>query len=253
MGLGSLLLPECRGPAPQPNVVLITIDTLRADHTSAYGYHLPTTPYLERLAQEGIRIENAYAPMPTTLPSHVNIFTSQSPILHGILKNGRIVPEDQKLLAEVLKEHGYRTAAFVSSFPLNHVFGLDSGFDTYDDDFTSVDSSMSPRDQFEGNDVSGPRDRRANETTDRVVRWLDRNTNDGKFFLWVHYFDPHEPYDPPAVLRKKYLPSEWKPRDLRRPIALYDGEVEFTDRELERLMQKLDAVVPHQETRVSET
>ena len=192
MGVGSLLLPGCR-LSPQPSVILITIDTLRADHTSAYGYRLPTTPYLERLAQEGIRIENAYAPMPTTLPSHVSIFTSKFPIAHGALRNGMIVPDDQTLLAEVLKEHGYRTAAFVSSFPLNHAFGLDSGFDTYDDDFTGADSSISPRDQFEGNDVSGPFDRRANETTDRVVRWLDHHANDGKFFLWVHYFVPTTP------------------------------------------------------------
>ncbi len=114
----------CDRRTEPPNIVLITVDTLRADHTSAYGYHLPTTPFLERLVADGVRIENAYAPMPTTLPSHTSMFTSMYPIAHGAIRNGMIVREELELLPEVLQRNGYRTATFVSSFPLNYVFGL---------------------------------------------------------------------------------------------------------------------------------
>src|SRR5262249_52183388 len=132
-------------PAPQraavrrPNVLLVTLDTTRADHTSAYGYRRPTTPRLAQLAQEGVRFQIAYAPMAATTPSHATIFTALEPRTHGVLRNGASLASSRLTLAEVLERHGYQTGAVVSAYPLHRTFGLARGFDTYDDDFATRD------------------------------------------------------------------------------------------------------------------
>jgi arylsulfatase A-like enzyme len=242
-------LGACSAP-PSPNIVLITIDTLRADHCSVYGYGVGTTPQLEKLAREGARIEAAYVSMPSTGPAHASLFTSRYPLAHRVLKNGHVLADDYPLLAEVLRGAGYRTAAFVSSFVLDDRFGYGQGFDSYDDDFRGADSSYKNMEQWEGIEVPGEFDRRANETTDRAVSWLRENGRRGGFFLWVHYMDPHSPYDPPEPWRAKYVKPEMKRRSLRRAIALYDAEIAFTDREVGRLLDELDGISPPEATLV---
>ena len=246
--LAALTVWGCQQALARPNIVLITVDTLRADHNSAYGYHRRTTPFLEALAEHGIRVDHAYAPMPTTLPAHTSLFTSQYPIAHGVVRNGMVVPQRVKLLSEVLQRDGYQTAAFFSSFPLNRVFGLNRGFDLYDDEFEGADSSVGARRRWEGHRVDGLFDRRANETNTRVIEWLEQIDTKSPFFLWVHYFDPHNPYDPPAPWGTNYLSETSDVRDVRRLHALYDGEVAFTDNQIRVLVEHLDASAPPDQT-----
>lgn len=242
-------LGACKAP-PSPNIVLITIDTLRADHCSAYGYGLVTTPRLEKLSGEGVRVETALVPMPSTGPAHASLFTSRYPLAHRVLKNGHILDDEYPVLAEMLEEAGYRTAAFVSSFVLDDRFGFGQGFDSYDDDFRGADGSYKNIQTWEGIEVPGEFDRRANETTDRAISWLRENGRRGGFFLWIHYMDPHEPYDPPEPWRVQYVKPEMGRRNLRRAVALYDAEIAFTDREVGRFLDELDDVSPPEATLV---
>jgi arylsulfatase A-like enzyme len=225
---------------PLPPVVLVTIDTLRADHVSAYGYPRPTTPNLDALAAAGARFEAAYAVSSTTLPSHATLFTSRDPGEHGVLKNGWPLPDDVPTLAEAFRAAGYETAAFVSSFVVERRFGLARGFDHYDDEFGGADHS-SPIQSWEGHTLDAPYDRRGAETTARALAWLAARDASRPFFLWVHYFDPHSPYDPPEPHRTRFLASE--PADARaHTVDLYDGDVHYADHELGRLLRTL---APH--------
>jgi len=234
------------GPAAaasaRPSIVLVTIDTLRADHVSAYGYPRATTPNLDALAAGGARFADAYAMSSTTLPSHATIFTSRPPDEHGVVKNGIALPDDVPTLAEALRAAGWETAAFVSSFVLEHRFGLARGFDHYDDDFTGADHS-SPIRHWEGYSLDAPYDRRAVETTDHALAWLAARDDDRPFFLWVHYFDPHGPYDPPAGHREAFLEHD-DPRSPRHAVDLYDGDVHYADAELGRLLAATEPLAP---------
>ncbi len=244
-----LALGACSAP-PSPSIVLITVDTLRADHCSAYGYALDTTPRLEQLAREGARLETAYVPMPSTGPAHASLFTSRYPLAHQVLKNGHVLASEYPVLAEALAGAGYTTAAFVSSFVLDQRFGYGQGFELYDDDFRGADSSYRGIQLWEGIEVPGEFDRRAHETTDRAISWLRAKGHRGGFFLWIHYMDPHEPYDPPETWRNQYVDPAMGRRNLRRAVALYDAEIAFTDRELGRLLDALDEISPPETTLV---
>ena len=238
------------GACSEPNIVLITIDTLRADHCSVYGYGLRTTPRLEKLAREGARVETAYIPMPSTGPAHASLFTSRYPLAHQVLKNGHVLADEYPVLAEVLGRAGYRTAAFVSSFVLDDRFGYGQGFESYDDDFRGAASSYRNMKSWQGFELPGKFDRRAHETTGRAISWLRENGRRGSFFLWVHYMDPHEPYDPPEPWRTKYIKPTMGSGSLRRAVALYDAEIAFTDGEVGRFLDALDDVSPPEDTLV---
>jgi arylsulfatase A-like enzyme len=232
-------------PARPPNILLVTIDTLRADRCSAYGYPRPTTPNLDRLAQEGVLFEAAYAPMATTGPSHASMFTGLPPRSHGLLKNGHLLRPELTTLAESLLAGGYQTAAFVSSYVVNQGFGFNQGFGTYDDDF--ADGRPSGRTVvWEGHQVPEEFDRLADQTRARAVSWLaDRgHLAPGRdalpFFLWVHLFDPHHPYDPPPEHRL-FAPAQADASGLEVAKAAYDGEVHFADAELGKLVAALRA------------
>jgi arylsulfatase A-like enzyme len=228
-----------------PNVVIVTIDTLRADHCSAYGYERETTPHLDVLASEGALFEDAHAVSATTLPSHATLFTSLYPDEHGVLKNALVLPEDVRTMAEIMAGWGYATAAFVSSFVLDRRFGMAQGFALYDDDFRGAEFS-SPIRTWEGHRLEAPYDRRGRETTDRVLGWLRGRDPTRPFFLWVHYFDPHSPYDPPDAYRSRFL-STTDPGSEQWVIDLYDGDVRYVDEELGRLFHGLDEFVPGRE------
>ncbi|TRZ89051.1 tetratricopeptide repeat protein, partial [bacterium] len=201
--------------APSYNILMITLDTTRADHLGCYGYKPAKTPNLDRLAREGIRFARAYCPAPLTLPSHASIMTGLYPVTHGVRNNGHELPSGIRTLSEILKGRGYSTAAFVSSFSVDSRFGLDRGFDVYDDTFRSE----SP---FKTQNA----ERRAEETFAVFSRWLENNGKN-RFFGWVHYFDPHLPYDPPAPYKEEF---DGNP---------YDGEIAYMDRYVGAVLEGL--------------
>lgn len=206
---------------PRPNILLISVDTLRADRLGAYGAAAVETPAIDGLARQGVRFEHAFTPVPLTLPAHWTMHTGLEPWHHGVADNG-MSPDlpPGATLAEKLGAQGYDTAAFVSAFVLHSTFGLDRGFARYDDG-PAADAAL---DQL--THATAP----AGERVGRALRWLQKRDAAGSrpFFLWLHLFDPHAPYDPPVQFRARY-------RD--RP---YDGEVAFVDQQLARLLAGLD-------------
>ena len=204
-------------PVDAPDVVLITVDTLRADHVGAYGLAAAATPVMDRLAALGVRFADAMAPTPITLPSHASLMTALYPPSHGVHHNGVYrLGEGSTTLAERFQAAGYRTGAVVGAVVLARQFGLQQGFDDYDDDVRGGRSSR-----------SGFPQRPANEVTERALAWLDGARE--PFFLWVHYYDPHASYAPPAP---------WAERFEDRP---YDGEIAFVDSEIGRLLAGIEA------------
>ena len=194
------------------NVLLITIDTLRADAVGAYGQPGGITPWMDRLALAGARFSHARAHNVVTLPSHANILSGRLPTEHGVRDNaGFRVPASLDTLATILSTRGYRTGAFVSAFPLESRFGLSRGFNEYDDRFADA-----ARPAFLVQERSGP------ETVAIAKRWID-SRGDGPWFCWVHLYEPHYPYTPPAALGSRF----------KHP---YYGEVSAADAALEPLL-----------------
>jgi len=239
--------------AAPPDFVLITIDTLRADHLGAYGYGRNTSPNIDALASQALLVETVLAPMPMTLPSHVSLLTSSLPARHGVLSNFRylkipFVPSENRdgsegdddalrSVAQILGEAGYQTAAFTSASPLAPGTGIDAGFSVFESP-----GAVSP---------SGESQRRdATTTVDRALEWLE--TASSPFFLWIHVFDPHLPYEPPAPFDTAFqtdealharLATAGVPDVLQRYAAkatnLYDGEIRYTDEQLGRVFAAL--------------
>jgi arylsulfatase A-like enzyme len=232
-----------------PNLIVISIDTLRADHTSLSGYHRDTTPSLSRLAREGMSFEVAYAPTSATAPTHATLFTGRYPATHGLLHNGLALAPEARTLAESLREAGHQTVAIVSSFVLDRRFGMDQGFETYQDDF-EVESSTVRTEEWEQHAVPAGFDRRAGATTKRALRWLSLERDASRpFFLFLHYFDPHAPYAPPEEFGRPFAVGDGdatrgRERRLdptaREKIARYDAEIAYTDREIGRLLNELE-------------
>jgi arylsulfatase A-like enzyme/cytochrome c-type biogenesis protein CcmH/NrfG len=212
------------------NVLLVTIDTLRADRLGCYGYADAATPVLDGLAAKGALFENAVAQTPLTPPSHASIFTGQYPHVHGVRNNGGFVLGDSSTtLAEILQQQGWDTAAFVGASVLKKLIGLNQGFAVYDDQMRKPD----PRQQ-----VREDPERPAGDVVDHAIAWL--NGQSGRpFFLWVHVFDPHIPYEPPAPFDQQFR---------SRP---YDGEIAYTDRELGRLFEAVGKKSPPAETLIA--
>ncbi len=211
------------GSAADFNVLLITLDTTRADRLGCYGYGSAATPHLDALAAGGIRFDDAVTLVPITLPAHSTILTGLEPARHGVRNNGEFeLDEGHTTLAEVLQGEGYQTGAFVSAFVLDARFGLDQGFDTYDD---NVDLDSANRAGL----INRIHERPADRVTDAAVNWLQAKDRNRPFFCWVHYFDPHAPYKPPP------------PFDGRFRGRPYDGEIAFMDAQIGRLMQALAA------------
>ncbi|MCC6794394.1 MAG: sulfatase-like hydrolase/transferase [Candidatus Hydrogenedentes bacterium] len=172
---------------PKPNIVLVTLDTTRSDRLGCYGYALARTPNIDFLATEGVRCTNAVTTAPITLPAHASIMTGLLPPAHGIRDNGAYTLSDEyTTLAEVLKQNGYTTGAFVSAVVLAKRYNLSQGFDVYDDNLYAEDDPK----------LFMIRDRPAPRTAERAVAWLREQSSTNKpFFLWVHFFDPHQPYE----------------------------------------------------------
>lgn len=238
------------GPAlPGPNVVLITLDTTRADRLGCYGSRSTRTPNLDRLAEHGIRFDRAIATAAVTPVSHASIFTGLFPHSHGLrVLHGHIGYElepEQITLAEILRENGYQTAAFISAFPASSHFGLDQGFDFFDQQFpmaeTGEELPLAKEDMRRaGIQATGRAQREARATTDAALAWLGNADSNRPFFIWVHYFDPHDlQVAPPAkyLLRKGIDRLPVSDDEVRRA---YDVEVEYVDDHIGRLLRKLD-------------
>lgn len=201
------------------NLLLITLDTTRADRLHAYGFQPVETPNLDRLAAEGVLFEHAVSPAPLTLPAHSTMFTGKSPPAHGVRDNGGFYLDDKEVtLAERLKAHAFQTGGFVGAYVLDSQWGVAQGFDTYVDDFDlSKKESLS----------LGSIDRPANEVADHALEWLD-TVRESRFFGWVHFYDAHSPYEPPEPFATRYA---------NRP---YVGEISFVDSQVGRLLTFLD-------------
>lgn len=204
---------------PNLNLLVITVDTLRADRLGLYGYPKIRTPNIDRLGKNGVTFLQALCHVPLTLPSHCSLFTGTLPIFHGVRDNGYRISSTNVTLAEILRDRGYRTAAFVGAFPLDSRFGLDKGFDIYDDFYGSKNIVR---------DLSFI-ERKAEEVNLKATEWLSKN-RDRQFFMWIHYFDPHAPYEPPPPFDREYAAS------------LYDGEVAYTDSIIGGLLDKMAAL-----------
>ncbi len=203
----------------RPNIVLISLDTCRADYLSCYGRFTKTTPHIDALAREGILFANVISPVPMTLPAHSSMLTGTLPPYHGV--HGNIayrLGERNVTLAERLREHGYRTAAVIGAFVLDSRFGLRQGFDTYEDRW---DSQLAI--------TGGYPERRGEEVTRVAGDWLDKHASE-PFFLFLHYFDPHLPYRPPAPFDSIYADDP------------YAGEIAYTDRCVGQVIDKLKSL-----------
>lgn len=201
------------------NVLLITIDTLRADYLGCYGRQSIATPNIDALAARGVRCAQAIAQIPLTAPSHASILTGTYPQVHKVRDMGGFVLDEKvPTLATILGQAGFETGAFVGSAVLGRYYGLNRGFATYGDEMKAdQDAKKLPGVVAEV---------RGEVVTQRTLDWLDKSAAK-RFFLWVHYYDPHFPYDPPEPYRTRY------------PKDPYGGEVAYADEQVGRLLQAL--------------
>jgi arylsulfatase A-like enzyme/Tfp pilus assembly protein PilF len=260
----SAAIPRDRARPEMPNVLMVVIDTLRADHVGAYGYGYPTTPNIDLLADRGAVFETVVSQAPWTAPAMASLFTGLYPSVHGL--DGGIVwgertvssaddlpfavqkalPPGHQTLAEVFRHAGYSTAGFVSNLYVNSIFGFAQGFDHFDDEYVDYN--------FDQGEVK----RRAEVTNERVFKWLRAGLEE-PFFLLVHYNDPHWPYEPPSpygesfiadyngsltpaktreiVVTHREVPPPVSDEDLAYIVGLYDGEIQYVDAHLGQLLE----------------
>lgn len=250
--------------ARRPNVILLVLDTVRADHLSPYGYSRPTAPNLARLAAEGTLYENAAAAAPWTLPSHASLFTGLPARVHGTDGNHMTLAPHFDTLAEKLQRAGYRTAGFSNNVWTNDVSGLKQGFDHFEE--------MWHEHKSRGKNITLDEpglDTGAGKTNERILSWLDGRTDERPFFVFVNYFEPHMPYRPTSPFDDDFLPPGVAASDLKRLrsfyspqeyayiigvptiriddqvlatlIGLYDGEIAYVDAMVGKLVEALRA------------
>jgi arylsulfatase A-like enzyme/Tfp pilus assembly protein PilF len=234
IGLAALPAAAQTPPKAALNVVLITIDTLRADHVGCYGYKQIKTPNIDGLAADGVRFERAFAVVPVTLPSHTSMLTGTYPMLSGMHDfSGNKLSPLQPTLASVLKQAGYQTGAVIAAAVLDSRFGLNQGFDFYYDhfDFNRLDEANLDEMERPGNVVA-----------DVALNWLEKDwlakNPSKKFFLWMHLYDPHFPYHPPEPYSREYAAQP------------YDGEIAFADEQVGRLIRFLKEKGIYQNTMI---
>lgn len=251
LGGGAVIWGTRTSPAEpaRPNVILISVDTLRADHLGCYGYERPTSPTIDLLARRGVRFDQVFSQSSWTVPSHLSLLTSRYPHSHGVETDEQRLPDDVTTLAEALGQAGYFTSAFISWVYVSDRYGFGQGFDEYHELLPREDEVTS----------STEASIKASAFVDRVVEWADLGPRQ-PFFLFLHLFDPHINYEPPAPFDEMFgtpLPGKREgtfeylrryikgvhheperiPTDrLAGALGLYDGEIRFTDHELGRLL-----------------
>jgi arylsulfatase A-like enzyme len=251
----------CAREPARPNVVLVSIDSLRADHLAAYGYARETSPHIDALAASGALFEHAFSTTSWTLPSHIALFTSMHDLVHGVIFHDRVLDPLRTTLPEVFHQHGYATAGFYSGPYLIPAFGFGRGFDTYVPCMDYLDPGALERTDFvpashqaSHADVTSPC------LQDAVVSWLDEAPA-RPFFLFLHMWDVHYDYIPPPEYARRFTDPDYdspidftgfqrnpainrqmNPRDLAHLIGLYDGEIAYTDHHLGQIVAHLDAL-----------
>lgn len=202
---------------PPPNVLFITIDTVRTDHLGAYGYARGSTPALDRLAREGVRFADATSQSPLTAPAHAALLTGVYPARFGVRDNATTpLPSSATTMAEAFKARGYRTGGFIGAFILDRQYGFGQGFDEFDSRFARFSNATKLNASRPGGEV-----------TDAALTWLDTPSRE-PFFAWVHLYDAHGPYDAPAPYRARF------------PAAPYDGAIAYVDACIGRLLATLE-------------
>ncbi|MDA2933428.1 sulfatase-like hydrolase/transferase [Acidobacteria bacterium AH-259-D05] len=197
----------------QTPVVIVTLDTTRADHLGIYGYTKARTPNLDSFARQGAVFEQAITPVPITLPAHCSLFTGTYPLYHGVREFATSrLRSDLTTLAEIFREHDYKTAAFIGSEALHSIYGLKRGFEIYDENFLEVTASTGA-------------ERKAEAVVESALGWLKKNQ--APYFLWIHLFDPHDPYTPPEPFATQFSQEP------------YDGEIAYMDQQFGRLWKAL--------------
>jgi len=215
----ALLLGACSSEGA-PSVLLVTLDTTRADRIGCYGRAQAGTPSLDALARRGLRYERAWAPVPLTLPAHTSLMTGTSPRYHGVRDNGAFEADERLLtLAEILRAEGHRSAAILGAYPLSARFGLGQGFERYDDDFAGDGRAAS----------HGFAQRRGGEVVERARSWLRELEEDERFFLWAHLFDPHADYAAPGLFASQHEDP-------------YQAEIAYADACVGALLRELEAL-----------
>lgn len=246
LALGLIQAVSCRpSPAPRSSLLLITVDTLRADRLGCYGKTGARTPSIDRLAREGARFTTALTPLPRTTPAIASLLTALTPPHHCVRGLKSVFPPDVPSLAEWLRDKGRRTGAFTSNVFLRTGVGFGRGFESY----------SNPRSRWEGNN--------AGVITDEALEWTSKLGAEEPFFLWVHYLDPHWTYDPAPPFDALFDPgfqgpwpygsigsgdsqgrlifqNSMTPREVRHAVALYEGEIAATDVQIGRLIDTLD-------------
>ena len=249
LGIISLAVSQCTHDPTPKHVIFISLDTTRPDHLGCYCNSWISTPCLDRLATESILFSNYMTVVPTTLPSHTSLFTGKYPHTHGTPRNGYIVNKKNVMLTEILKSAGFHTAGFIGSFALNSRFYFTQGFDYYDQEC----------DKFAGTERRTQDERSAKSVTDATLRYLDKTGVPPNLFLFVHYFDPHKPFDPPPPYDSMYA---WEGGDnppdtitvhyecphtlnkknwelSKKATLQYSGEISYMDSHVGRLINYL--------------
>lgn len=214
--IGGWLFVQCSAKKTDiRHVVLISISTCRADHLSCYGFNQPTTPNIDAIAAQGVLFENVISPVPITLPAHISMLTGITPLSHGVHDNiNNVLTNAELTLAEIFKNHDFSTGAVVSAFALDAKFGIAQGFDSYQDDFGKTGDRISAR------------ERPGDETTELAINWLQQH-KDERFFLFLHYNDPHHEYQPPGPYATRFVDDS------------YSGEIASVDHCIGRVKAKL--------------
>ena len=227
--LAALLLSTaaCERSPEQPNLLLIAVDTLRADHLGAYGYGRPTSPAIDALLAESVLFEDVQSSSAWTLPSFASLMTSLHPATHGCRNFHSGLSASRTTLAEILAEAGYETGAVVSHTFMDERYGLHQGFDDYDQDLVEIDMSRSHE------AVTSP------AVLERATAWLEARSGERPWFLWAHFFDPHEPYRRHPGVTERFGDT---------PLDRYDGEIAFTDAHIGKLLERADAEARGRET-----
>jgi arylsulfatase A-like enzyme len=249
----SLLASGCRGDAPRPSLLLVSIDSLRADRLGSYGNPRDTSPTLDRLAAEGVRFANAHSPTTWTLPAHVTLLTGRQPHRHGTVRMADRIAPDEVLLAERLRAEGYETVGFFSGVFLDPSFGFDRGFERY----VSCEPEESPDADRHQRNLRALREPTNPKILEKFERWLGERS-ERPFFAFVHMWDVHYDYVPPDPYASMFdgdyegpldgreiegagFPLDASPRDVEHLLALYDAEIRYTDHTLGRMLAQLDA------------
>jgi len=207
------------------HIFLITIDTLRADHLSCYGYPVKTTPFIDSMAKKGVIFKNAFSASATTCPSHASIMTGLYPSQHRVIANGYILDDSYTTLADVLKENGFKTAAFTSTDRHFLASNINQGFEMYEEPLNTVETY-------------GYKYRPARLTVNNAILCLDNINSKNKLFMWIHLFDPHWPYHPPQKY-KNIIRKQLKKKDLKKFIKEADVNLEIFDNSFDKFYERI--------------